>query len=266
MGHFQTVRKVRCAWGVIPWSYNAESFEYFHLNDRQSDDPQTTRGGCLFNYCQPLMCNDTELHRSPSIGPRLPTGMHSMQLPCCMQCTIHITWLDTAWQVCKGSAVLLLVLALHINTYNGTQAIQNESSLYRARQPQDLHILLTVSLRCSALISAVEDTCGLPMISNSQWGVSQLVVACLPLRSKQPGLQVICCSASYRCFEVSKISPLHWVVTKMWCRLHAIAYTKAARGELYITLGLWTLLPAQIIPLFPPETRAVSLKEKGPTT
>lgn len=140
-GSLSNSEKSKICMGVIPWSYNAESFEYFHLNDRQSDDPQTTRGGCLFNYCQPLMCNDTELHRSTSIGPRLPTGMHSMQLPCCMQCTIHITWLYTAWQVCKGSAVLLLVLALHLNTSNGTQAVQNESSLCRARQPQDLHIL-----------------------------------------------------------------------------------------------------------------------------
>lgn len=58
--------------------------------------------GCLFNYCQPLRCTDTELHQSTSTGLRLPTGMHSMQLPCCMQCTIHVMWLDAAWQVCMG--------------------------------------------------------------------------------------------------------------------------------------------------------------------
>lgn len=110
--------------------------------------------------------------------------MHSMQLHCCMQCTVLITWLDTAWQVCEGSAVWLLAPALHFITENATVWARNEAAL------RYLHIPWQARVRCTALISAVEDTCVAYQWSvTALGGVSQLVAACLSHSSgSQPAL------------------------------------------------------------------------------
>lgn len=122
---------------------------------------------------------------------------------------------------------------------------------------------LTASVGCSALISAVEDTCGLSMISDSpvrsQVVVVEVVVACLPTGASSPGYRL---SAAVHLPGAPRCQKYPLCTAKC-----ALPCTPDAQGELYLNSSVvQTLLHAENNPQFPPESRAVSLKEKGPTT
>lgn len=111
----------------------------------------------------------------------------------------------------------------------------------------------TASVRCSALIRAVEDTCGLSLISVR----SQPTGGLSAQRRSIPGLQVICCSASPGASAV-KHPPLHWPQ----CAPHCMQY-RSCNGWALSCGHFWRFKKTKHYPHPSYETRTVSLKEKA---
>lgn len=142
------------------------------------------------------------------------------------------------------------------------QSAKNETAL------QYLHIPWQASVRCTDLISAVEDTCVAYQWSlTALGGVSQLVVACLSHSSGKPlWLQVtaVHLPGALRCRNIPLCAGL-WPKCGLDCALHTPELKVAS---LILTLALPTLQPTENKPLSPgPKNNFHRIfKKKDPTT
>lgn len=114
-------------------------------------------------------------------------GMHSMQLPCCMHHPHHMI------RRCMAGMQGVSTVITHPNPLNGTKCERYaQADSHTGPSP------LSWQPAWDALPSLVRWR--IPVAYQwsltAKWRVSQLVVVCLPHSSRQPGLQVICCSAS----------------------------------------------------------------------
>lgn len=142
------------------------------------------------------------------------------------------------------------------------QSATNETAL------QYLHIPWQASVRCTDLISAVEDTCVAYQWSlTALGGVSQLVVACLSHSSGKPlWLQVtaVHLPGALRCRNIPLCAGL-WPKCGLDCALHTPELKVAS---LILTLALPTLQPTENKPSSPGPKKNFHriFKKKDPKT